>query len=277
MTDLKPFIPRASILGAYFACDFRAGLDRARAEGKLVLDIVDEPSARADFGTCVHFALQTMMKCAWEDDQELHRPDEAQIINARNMHADLPTAVNSCAMLAQGAMPKLPEGVYWQAEYAFEAKALTGHIDFLSSDGEVILDLKTTARKPDHNRIKPGHLYQLIAYYLLVTNKTGKAPSMGYVLYADSERHNWTLLLPFDFRSPAAQELIETVVEYVRYLTGPDLAQRAVPRMGNTCAGDYCPYTSICRDKYIPPSGTPALRVPVDNAPPRTSDMFGAP
>lgn len=257
-----PWRPRSSSLGAYMACDYRAALDRARHEGKLELDIKDTSSSYADFGTCSHYALQVALGCTFADGHEAHRPTAEQYANAATLFGspeECQKHIEMTANLAAKNMPPLPAGAHWLAESSFEQEDLSGHIDFLSSDGSVIVDLKTTSRKPDHNRIKPGHLYQLMAYRKLVAAKYGAVPTQGWVLYADSMRASWALLLPFSFVTEDMNDLAEYVERHITYLRGPDLYDRAMPRMGHHCAGDFCPYTGVCRDKYIPASGSPVL------------------
>ncbi len=273
---MSAFVPRASGIGAYFACDHRALLDRQRAEGTLDYEVKDSLNMYAALGTVAHYILQRQLNCNFPTpDKDAYAPSPEEYNVAAQFTGGcrdkLHAHASAIAALAAEHMP--PVTGVWHAEPAFEAFNLTGHIDFLSPDLRTIVDLKTTQRKPDHNRIKPGHLYQLMAYRRLVEMTTGTSPATGYVLYADAKSAKWALLLPFDFTSPQAAELAVTVDKYLTYLLSPVLATAATPRMGNTCSGDYCPYTPICRDKYIPPSGTVST-APAESVTPSCGEVF---
>ncbi len=270
------FVPRASGIGGYFACDHRAKLDRMRADGKLDFEVKDSLNPYAAFGTVTHYVLQTALGCQFPTaDAAAYAPSAEEIEVASQLFGGRPEAMHTHSKAVAGLAMEYVPGIdsTWFAEPAFEAFNLTGHIDFLSPDKKVLVDLKTAQRKPDHNRIKPGHLYQIMAYRKLLLMCTGSAPDTGYVLYVDAKGAKWALCLPFDFNSAQAKSLAGTVDKYLDYLLSPALMDLAVPRMGNTCQGDYCPYTPICRDAVIPPAGTVNL-AGLEEVVPRMSEPF---
>jgi hypothetical protein len=267
--------PRSSSLGGYFLCDQRAAFDRAIAEG-LLPEPPKEPAPYADLGTCMHYALQKRVGAHFPDGN--HEPTGEQRATAATLFAGdkdkLEMQVALTAALAAANMPAAPDGKPWLAESAFKMRGLTGHIDFLSQDGTQIGDLKTTSRKPDHARIKADHIWQLIAYYHLVKARRKVEPQKAWILYVDSLKAQWALLLWFDFTTEASKELIDHAAAYVKYLRSKRLYKEARPRLGSHCAGSFCPHTASCRDKYIPPAGVPVEAPKAITAPPVVQPLF---
>jgi hypothetical protein len=250
-----PWKPRSSSFGAYISCDFRAAFDRLIDEGKLD-EIPRESSPYADFGTCVHYKLQTSVAAVFPGGN--HAPTPEQRAVAGSLHADgkLDEMIDRVAACARAALPVTPDGKPWLAEAEFKLPCVSGHIDFLSSDYRVIGDLKTTSRKPDHNRAKPEHLWQIACYAVGVQAKFKVAPTSAWILYVDSLRGQWAMLVNIDLTSEPMQEMISHVHAYSKYLRGRQLYTMAKPRMGMHCSGGFCPHVSRCKDRFLPPPTT---------------------
>ncbi len=271
----KRWKPRSSGLGYYFQCDYRAALDKLAHNGQMEAPARVQ-SPYADHGTICHYRLQTRLDCVWgEGGVESHMPSISTFANAatlfRGNQAEQIGMATKVAELASHHLPQMPPGARWRAEDQFRYKrALTGHTDLISPDMKHLVDLKTTSRKPDHNRIKPEHYVQLMAYKLL-------CPSLerGSILYVDSMLARWAMRIEFSFIDDAAQEFLEHVKGYLGYLNSSKLEKRCVPRMGSHCASGFCPWVEHCRDKYIPGPGTP-VEAPTQAPPVRqvTNDMF---
>jgi hypothetical protein len=159
--------------------------------------------------------------------------------------------------LAQEVCPAPPAGSKWLAETHYKLPHLSGSIDFISSCGTSIGDLKTTSRKPDKDRIKSSHLYQILCYDILARS-TGKSPTHGWVLYVGSMT-DWTLLVPFRLDTPEMDQMREHITKYLHYLRSARLKRNAVPRFGPHCEGDFCDHVGICRDRVVPPPGEPSV------------------
>jgi hypothetical protein len=256
--------PRSSSFGAYIGCDFRAAFDRLIAEGKLET-IPQEPSPYADFGTCCHYKLQTSVGCEFPPGS--HAPTAEQRAVAASLHADgkLDDMIDRVAGCARAALPVSPDGKPWLAEVEFKLPICTGHIDFLSQDMTVIGDLKTTSRKPDHQRPKPDHMWQLACYAIGVKGRYKVEPKSAWILYADSLKAQWAMLVNIDLQSEQMQEMMAHVVSYSKYLRSAKLLSTAKPRMGTNCAGSFCPHVSRCRDRFLPPP-SPLIEAPAPAA-----------
>jgi hypothetical protein len=243
--------PRSSTLGAYFGCDFRAAFDRLIHEGKIEKP-EDQTSPYADFGTCTHYKLQTSIGAVFPDGN--HSPSDEQRANAASLHANgkLDDMIEKVAACARQNLPISPDGKPWLAEAEFKLRTHTGHIDFLSQDYTVIGDLKTTSRKPDHQRVKADHLWQGVAYKLGVKGRFKVDPQKLWILYVDSLRAQWSMLVWIDLQSEAILELEEHALHYIKYLRSAQLYKQARPRMGSNCSGSFCPHVARCRDRFIP-------------------------
>jgi hypothetical protein len=247
-------------MGYYFSCDYRAALDRAVHEGiadeaatKLFTGKQGSSSPNADLGTCIHFTMQDGMGCSFgKADAE---PTPAQWANASQLFGfDLnltKQAAFKAATLAASHLPKTHDGKPWRAEVRASNRFTQGTIDFLSEDGSQLWDLKTTSKPVLGGHIKAPHLYQLITYRWLLKSRYGKMPTHGGVLYVDALNAKWALPISLDFTTPAFQELTEHVEGYTKFLRSNRLYQTAVPRMGPHCGDDWCPYTSICKQKFL--------------------------
>ena len=291
MSSLAPsgiFLPRASGLGAYLACLYRAAQDRLRAEGRLPLHILDaiEPddTRYADLGTCIHFTMQDGIG-GWFPQRAPESPDELagvlpyfngdtaaanQAFIDGDPRAYQPTPIewqgaernfggNKDATLAQvraaatlGAryMPKSPDGQPWLVEPTLRNDVLSGHMDFLSQCETVGGDLKTTSQPPYMSRLKPQHLAQMCSYKIL-------KPSLQriWVLYLDSKGATWAALVWIDFTKPEMMEYVQQVRDFIDLLRSDDLFRIAYPNLGEHCIKTWCPYRKSCYDAFMPPPG----------------------
>ncbi len=261
--------PRASAIGHYMQCSYRAAFDRALHDGALQLPddvrgIVEEnkkSSPYADLGTCIHWHLQSGLGCVWpigETDAD-HAPSPEQILNASTLFRSnveaTDAAIRDCAVRAAAHMPKAPDNLPWLAEVGIKTKHYTGHIDFLSQNRRVLVDLKTTSRPPDHGAVKPAHLAQVLAYASGVDYyMKAKTVDTVVVLYVDSIGAKWALPVVIDCTDPGIMEYMEHVQNFVAYLRSPTLYKTAFPNIGHACT-EWCPYTGICRDIYRPKPG----------------------
>ena len=84
---------------------------------------------------------------------------------------------------------------------------------------------------------------------------TGVWAKRGLVLYVSS-RSDWVLPCPVNFETPENAEWTVHVMQYLKYLSSAALFKYAVPRMGDHCSEEWCPYRNICKNKTIPPPGT---------------------
>lgn len=266
-------------MGAYHMCERRAWYDKAVHDGVIPPLGDHSSSAYADLGTLIHAVTQGRLDCAFpptpEENREKERQDDdAMFANASTLFKGdfkaTDRAIGSAATMAAKSMPPTPDGKVWLAEPAFEYDWLSGHIDFLSQDHSTIVDLKTTSRKPDHNRVKPPHLVQLCMYYLLADRK----PTYGYILYVDSLKASWAILSqPIEFANPFVSDYIDALRQKIDWLRAIDTTAHSItPRPGNHCESDFCPYRADCRDKLIPPAGLTLFNESVD-AMPRTEKV----
>lgn len=270
MANARYWVPRASSLGGYTLCEFRAYLDRMVSIGEIPAPgaAATKSSPYADLGTLIHARMQSDMGCVLPSNFAI--PDQVVFENAATLFAGdmgrLTNAVHKAARVGASAMPPSPDGQPWLAETAWrQGNQLTGHIDFLSQDFTHIVDLKTTSRKPDHNRMKPEHLVQLVAYKILVP-----AATTGHILYLDSVRQSWSMLVSVDFTKPQVAQYIDAITAWTARLRKIK-AQTVIPHMGAHCASTFCPHSAICRDAILPPSGVPVdsdIQVPSGSASP---------
>ncbi len=68
-TSKKPWKPRASALGFYANCLWRAAQDRAVYEGELPEPAPQAETSAASLGTCIHFTLQDGIRCTFPRKQ----------------------------------------------------------------------------------------------------------------------------------------------------------------------------------------------------------------
>lgn len=276
----KPkWLPRASSLGYYMSCSYRAAFDRALHEGVLDLptDVAAEVQAKklsspyADLGTCIHHHMQVGMQCVFPD--LAHAPEPEQYLNAAGLFGGsmdkCQAAIRASAVLGANNMPAAPDGKPWIAELAVKTPHYTGHLDFLSQDGTVLVDLKTTSKPPLYAKCKPAHLVQVLAYAHAVNLACREVRVRKIVvLYVDSLRASWALPVEIDATDEGIQEYMGHIAAAAKMLASAWLFKVASPSIGDVCE-EWCPYTSICRDRYRPVAGTveknrtPTMKAPL--------------
>jgi hypothetical protein len=288
---MRPWKPRASQLGAYNDCLWRAVYDRLVYEGNLppgVSPVVRETGA-ADFGTCCHYLLQASPRtdgkapCRFAaytpsqdeiaeaaqhfggdlalaqqaflaGDHRAHAPTAAQWLSAaKQYNGDMETCQVKAREVASLALAYLPPPPTgaWICEQPFDGEYLSGHMDFLSEDWTHGCDLKTTSMAPEHSRVKTSHLYQMAGYHLLTGRRLQHCP----LLYVDSRNAAWVDLIPCSFTSPDMQFFCDQVEEFCRFLMSDRLMEVAWPRLGKHCYQTWCPWEPHCAQKFIPPRG----------------------
>jgi hypothetical protein len=259
--------PRSSQLGAYLSCMYRAAFDRALADGLMTLEPHDEEAVKearksspyAAFGTWCHFYLQDALRCEFEGGREDHVPDADTKGAAANLFNGDPeaaeAAVRTAVTVAAKNMPIPMDGKPWIAEAACKSKNLNGHLDFLSQDREDIVDLKMTSKKPAHGMCKAEHFAQVAgAYPLLVRERFGVLPKRATILYVDMHA-TWACPVVIDLTTPERMDYINQINDYAAFLRSAALFKAAAPCIGPHCSDGWCPYTSICKNRILPPPG----------------------
>lgn len=249
--------PRASSLGYYAACDARALWDRTQWEAGDADEDKDDFRPPADLGTVEHFLLQDGMRCSFPGPPSEFAPSEARQASAAELFGGDETEMLRIARkTVVKASSLMPESTgTWRAETEIKAPFLTGHIDFLSPDSRVLVDLKTTSRPPEGRRVKREHLVQMYAYYLLIRWKYKAPPERGYVLYIDSRGGSWGMLVTVDFTTADAVGYADWLYDYIKYLRSAQLKRGAFPRLSTKCKDLFCPYFHDCHGSIVPPSG----------------------
>lgn len=254
---VPPWKPRASAIGSYVKCLWRAANDRAIHEGRMPAEAKVERggTAYADFGTCIHFILQDGMRCTFPGDPREFAPKAEEWTSAASLFgSDMALTqerARASAMLASRNLPRAPDGRPWRSEDEWENEFLTGHTDFLSENEEIIGDLKSTSRPPPHKRIKYEHYVQVCGYKLL-RPKAKRA----FVLYVDSMKAQWTTLVWINFEDPNVQFFVERVADFCRFLMSDKLWDAAYPNLGDHCHDTWCGYKHACADVFLPAAGT---------------------
>lgn len=242
--------PRSSKVGGYFACSARVAYDRFFPAG------CDPSSSYADLGTLIHYQLMANdLRLEFPDGKEAPTSDQWE--NAAKLFKD-PDDCSSRVVYAGGyaaeRVPAPPQGATWLAETHYDTPTLTGSIDFISSDGSVIGDLKTTSRKPEHGKVKASHFYQLLCYAMLAES-AGAKPKEAWVLYVGSLK-DFDLLVRFPLDSDAAEKMKGDIRRNINFwMDDAALKKYAVRTLGHHCEGDFCPHRSRCRDLLIPDPG----------------------
>jgi hypothetical protein len=249
MTD--PWKPRCSSAGLNTICGFSAELTKKIHDGSQeVLDDMDfSSSAYADLGTIIHNELQTRLKCVMQTRlEESLAPMWDNASKLFKGQDDLKSVVETVVLHALSVFPTAPDGKPWVAEPEDELPDLKGHLDFESQDQTEIIDLKTTARKPDNRRMKPLHAYQLVSYWEL----RGKKAKRGRILYVDSMKGGWAVLTdPIEFDNP----LVQTFSAGMK--AKRDQVLEGVPQFptpGDHCKAGFCPFRNsrICYNGIVP-------------------------
>lgn len=252
---MKPWRPRASSLGYFWLCTQRAAFDRGIAEGVFKPEIRDDSPSKpyASLGTVIHFYLQDGLRARFPGPSKDYAPTTEEVTDAAKLFGgdtvSLMRAVESSARAAAAHMPALPTGVHWRAEVAVDAgpHLAPGHIDFLSSDGSIIVDLKTTRTKPYGGRMKREALVQLTNYAM------NAGASWGRAIYVDSMGGSWCTPIDIDWTKEETQVIQQEIPRLVKRLTDPSLYDTAYPGpLDDSCGDMFCPYTRVCRDAIVP-------------------------
>ena len=247
--------PRSSSLGYYFACSQRAAFDRGIADGLYSPEMrkADLLSPYASLGTVIHFYLQDGLRCEFPGPAKDFAPGPEEYIAAAKLFGNnretMMKAVEASARAAAQHMPVLPGGVHWMAEVQVDAGPdyAPGHIDFLSSDRAILVDLKTTTRKPLNGRMKRAALIQCVNYAVQA------GASWMRALYVDSKGGEWAMPIDMDCKGAPFLEIAAQLPKLVRRLTGDTLYADAYPALLNhDCFDDFCPYTGVCHDVLVP-------------------------
>ncbi len=243
--------PRSSKMGLYASCSRSYYLDNAIAEGSVPKpeDGEYESSAYADLGTLIHDRLQTKLGCVM---QARFAGSLAPLVaNAATLFKgpeDMEACIAANVVWAATLFPRALDGKPWVAEPEGELPNLTGHLDFESQDMAEIIDLKTTARKPDNARMKPLHLAQLVSYWDL----RGRKAKTARILYLDSVKGAWAIMTDVvDFTSPFVQEYANHMSAYRTALMR---GASAMPVPGDHCKSGFCSYrnSKACYASLIP-------------------------
>ncbi len=246
-----PWKPRASSIGSYMKCLWRAAQDRLLHEGNLPpgLHTPQLDTSHADFGTCCHFLLQDGTRCTFPGDPKDFAPSEEQWVSAASLYGGNREVTydkaKACAELGARRLPATPTKEPWLSEHFFENEFVSGHLDFLSPCRTVMGDLKTTKRTLTNRRAKTEAQAQMAAYYLL----TGAA--RGFVLYVDSSNAAWSTNVPVNFTTDAMKFYADQVAGFCQFLMTDRLFDVAFPNLDHqNCHGSWCPYRASCYDKY---------------------------
>lgn len=267
----RSYTERASAIGGHIACGHRNYLDRAIFEGRLTLaDIGMKDSGRQDtpptaLGTWAHWytqcALRAQFKSAYGDfaftgfDEayaQSQMPEPRLIQLASSLFSSPGAAQAAVHNIAGLVIQRIPGKTCrkWLAECAGNIPGLlTGHIDLLSADLEHLVDIKTTGQPPEHGVMKPDHMWQLVAYALLVVHHTGQPPHYGHVMYVDRHGEWVCRSKPIDFQSPQGVLLMNELLEWLKSRT-----PSRTPVFGPHCDSGWCPYRAVCRDLVVPGS-----------------------
>lgn len=254
--------PRGSALGYYFACTFRAAFDRALHEGALELpwEIQQAIEAKkasgphADLGTVIHFHTQVKLGATFPGPTEAFAPDARQYANAAELfggsHDALMRQVEQASDLTVQAIKTACGERVWDAEPTVKRPWITGHIDLVTRERDILLDIKTTSKPPHFATIPPTHLVQTLAYVegLEEQEKHDKVRKV-LVVYVDASAASWSCVCEYD---PVCEGMLEyraMIRDKAKMLMRADYMKRASPNVGDAC-NNYCPYVSLCRDRY---------------------------
>lgn len=294
MTTTTVWKPRASQIGGYLQCLWRAAQDRAIAEGRTTKQDTGgrwEETGFAPHGTCIHWFTQTGIGCRFPN---WTNPTDDDVKNAsehyggdldatrRAFAAGDPRAwaplksewelartlfdgdaevhnqvVASVSQVLASDLSKPANGRPWIAESAWETDYCTGHIDLLSDDFLELGDIKTTAKPPNYAKVscKPGYLAQIVLYAHMVEQLTGVQPRSGFIHYIDSMHGNWTYRVPVRFTSSALEFYADQLEAFCRFLMSDQLWDVAYPNVGDGCEELWCPYRDPCKRAIMPPPG----------------------
>lgn len=285
-----PWRPRASQLGPYLACPWRAACDRAVAEGRATRDQLrwhEDKTGFAPHGSVIHWVTQVGIGCVflprepegpdelreasehWAGNQQAaaeacrrgdplyYKPPAAEYILARSLFRGSVDAHNaavaaSSQLLASRIAPAR-DGRPWIAESSWATEYVTGHMDLLSQDHRELKDIKTTAKPPDVADVvcKYEYFAQMVIYAHIEPRI-----EVGTIEYVDSLRGNWAYRVPINFKDPAVVEYGNQLEAYCRFLMSDALWAVAWPNLGPHCDKTWCPYRDGCKRRILPAPGT---------------------
>ncbi len=305
---IRPWKPRASSIGNYIRCEWRALQDRLIDDGSIPAPMrlpsshrKPRESPNAALGNCEHFVLQDGIRCEFGPrdtryldfdkietapfeqlsreekefveycrtffDNDIDATEAAYKAGESRIYQPLPSEwkyaselfgnslevtqqkVREVALLGASKVPTTPDGKPWLSETELENDILTGHTDFLSQCRTVVGDLKTTARPMTHAWIKYEHLAQMASYHILTNCKK------TWVLYLDSMRAAWSVMVWIDWTLPGMQRYAEQVADFCKLLMSDKIFDVAMPRLGEHCSSTWCAYHDSCYSEMMPPKG----------------------
>jgi hypothetical protein len=239
--------PRASSIGYYYLCQWRAAADRAIAEGYAEQEIheahtenKERISPYADLGTIAHWLAQTALAAQFPGLPEQHKYTSGHVKVAASLFGGQESKALTAAAAAAGRAvrsinDRIGTGRTWLAEVPLEDQWGTGHCDLM--DDEYVCDFKFASRAPSGPKFV--HILQLLRYHIF----TGRPK--GALIYADMLKDTWGSLYLFDFTEPRVQDLCLEMRAFLNVISDPELLARiARPTPGDAC--DFCPYSKIC-------------------------------
>jgi hypothetical protein len=262
---MKKWTPRGSAIGYYYGCQMRALFDRAFAEDPGLFDsdahaaveAKKGSSGYADLGTVIHYDAQTKLKAEFPRGD--HAPNVVQWANATSVFKGNQDACKMAVQKASDHLAKVigpdPDGRNWLAEVSVKRPWVTGHIDLLSSDATELVDIKTTSKPPYYSHVPPSHVLQTLAYVQALSEQ-GLHVKKIRIVYIASQSVDWYMDCPFDPCTPDMMQMREDLVAFGLRLKSAAFLKPggAVPNIGDACE-NWCPYTSLCRDKYAVKKG----------------------
>lgn len=280
MARFKRWRARASQIGYYVSCSYRAAFDRALQSGEIVLppeaqaaiDAAKVSSPNADLGTVIHFLTQVKLGVVFPGKTEEHCYTPEQLANAAALFDG---NVERCMAQAKKAADRLVESIgtapsgTWHAEHIVSRPWITGHIDLVDFKGGVLRDIKTTSKPPYYTHIPPTHLAQVLAYVEALAEEGVEIRHVS-IDYIDAQASQWWLPCPIN---PTCEEMLEyrgMVKAYAKKLQKKTYMTDAVPNLGDPCE-KWCPYVSLCRDRYSIKKGE------IQRPPPPTIKTSGSP
>lgn len=239
---------RASYLPRYLACSMSRTFDQMADEGRLTDQRKFDNSPYAALGTCIHWSIQQGMGCEFPHDPEPPTDEDRRL--ARELVKDEEAAGAKALKLVRPILDSLAPGV-WKAECEEKCsrRKISGHADLMSEDGTVLVDIKTTARRPTKARPKASNLPQMFQYKELFPDL-----QRAYLLYVHSIEQKWAILSPaLEFDSPALRVYASMIRTRREEMQAPGF--RGVPNL-SACDEYFCPWRNICRDEVVPGPGT---------------------
>lgn len=243
--------PRASLLGAYMTCLYRAAADRAYHEELPGCWVPKPPEETmyADHGTICHWLSQVGVSAVFPQPKPPsteHYQSAARLFASEAEQRDM---ASQAASLAVSVLPNLSSGAYWLAEEEWQLPELSGHTDLRASDFSWVVDFKFTALPPKNNRIKAEHLPQMAAYTAFVQ------PRHIRVIYVDFLKAAWAVTVDISCQTDDWRWYVDHVLEFARFCCGPDLFRAAIPHVGDHCGRLWCPYQTYCSMRVFPEAG----------------------